>query len=163
MENQRQSIELADIFSSHAKTYLEQHKLCPNQIKAFTAIMQCRTGALGGHAERCDQCGYTRQAYNSCRNRHCPKCQFVKKAQWVDKLAGNLPPVKYFHMVFTIPHCLNSLFYLNQKSAYDLLFKASGQALLQCAANPDFLGVQAGAVTLLHTWAKRWYIIHIFI
>lgn len=154
MENQRQSIELADIFSSHANTYLQQHKLCPNQIKAFTAIMQCRTGALGGHAEHCDQCGYVRQAYNSCRNRHCPKCQYVKKAQWVDKLAGNLPPVKYFHIVFTIPHCLNSLFYLNQKNAYDLLFKASGQALLQCAANPAFLGVQAGAVSLLHTWGQ---------
>jgi predicted Zn-ribbon and HTH transcriptional regulator len=154
MENQRQSIEIADIFRSNAKDFLQHHKLCPNQLKAFSAITQCRTATLGGHAERCDSCGFTRLSYNSCRNRHCPKCQFLKKAQWVDKLAGNLPPVKYFHLVFTIPHCLNKLFYMNQGMAYNLLFKAAGKALLQCAANPDFLGVQAGAVAILHTWGQ---------
>jgi hypothetical protein len=154
MENKMQSIELADIFSSHAPDFLRNHSLCPEQLKAFTAIMQCRTAALGGHAECCDNCGYTRQSYNSCRNRHCPKCQFVKKAQWVDKLAANLPPVKHFHVVFTIPACLHKLFYLNQGKAYSLLFKAAGKALLQCAANPAFLGAQAGAVAILHTWGQ---------
>jgi predicted Zn-ribbon and HTH transcriptional regulator len=154
MENQRQSIDLADIFSHNANEFLQSHRLCPNQLKAFNAIMQCRTAALGGHIERCNSCGYTRQSYNSCRNRHCPKCQFLKKAQWVDKLASNLPPIKHFHIVFTIPQCLHRLFYMNQGNAYSLLFKAAGNALLQCAANPDFLGVQAGAVAILHTWGQ---------
>ena len=154
MENKRQRIELADIFSNHAKDFLQNHKLCPEQLKAFNAIMQCRTTALGGHIDYCDSCGYTRQSYNSCRNRHCPKCQFVKKAQWVDKLAANLPPAKHFHVVFTIPVCLHKLFYINQDKAYSLLFKAAGKALMQCAANPAFLGAQVGAVAILHTWGQ---------
>ncbi len=154
MENIKQSIEIADIFSSRANDFLQNHKLCPEQLKAFNDIMQCRTAALGGHIDRCDNCGYTRQSYNSCRNRHCPKCQFVKKVQWVDKLAANLPPVKHFHVVFTIPSCLHKLFYINQDKAYSLLFKAAGKALMQCAANPDFLGAQAGAVAILHTWGQ---------
>jgi hypothetical protein len=154
MENKRQSIEIADIFSSHEKDFLQNHKLCPEQLKAFKAIMQCRTAALGGHIDCCDTCGYTRQSYNSCRNRHCPKCQFVKKAQWVDKLAASLPAVKHFHVVFTIPTCLHKLFYINQEKAYSLLFKAAGKALLQCAANPQFMGAQVGAVAILHTWGQ---------
>lgn len=154
MENIKQSIEIADIFSNRANDFLQNHKLCPEQLKAFNAIIQCRTAALGGHIDRCDNCGYTRQSYNSCRNRHCPKCQFVKKAQWVDKLAASLPPVKHFHVVFTIPSSLHKLFYINQDKAYSLLFKAAGKALIQCAANPDFLGAQAGAVAILHTWGQ---------
>ena len=154
MENKRQSIELADIFRSHANTFLQNHKLCPEQLKAINDIMQCRTAALGGHIDYCENCGYITQSYNSCRNRNCPKCQFVKKAQWVDKLAANIPPVKNFHVVFTIPPCLHKLFYINQQKAYSLLFKAAGKALLQCAANADFLGAQAGAVAILHTWGQ---------
>lgn len=154
MENTRQCIEVADIFSYHATEFLSTHSLCPEQRKAFDAIRQCRTAALGGHIDRCENCGYTRQSYNSCRNRHCPKCQFVKKAQWVDKLAANLPPVRHFHVVFTIPACLHNLFYINQAKAYSLLFSAGGQALMQCAKNPDFLGAQAGAVAILHTWGQ---------
>jgi hypothetical protein len=154
MENKKRHLEIADIFRSHADDFLKNHNLCPNQIKAFNSIMQCRTASLGGHIEQCDNCGHTRQAYNSCRNRHCPKCQFVKKAQWVEQLGANLPPTKYFHVVFTIPACLHKLFYLNQKKAYSLLFNAAGKALMQCAANPDFLGVQAGAVAILHTWGQ---------
>jgi hypothetical protein len=152
MENKRQRIELADIFDSHAETFLKGHPLCPVQQKAFDAVMKCRTSALGGHADSCDQCGYTRQSYNSCRNRHCPRCQFVKMAQWTDRLAANLPPVKHFHVVFTIPECLHPLFYSNQHVAYGLLFKAAGQALAQCSAK--YLGVQSGAVAILHTWGQ---------
>ena len=154
MENKKQPVELADIFSSHADDFLQNNKLCAEQLKAFHAIMQCRTAALGGHIDRCDNCGFTRPSYNSCRNRNCPKCQFVKKVQWVDKLAANLPPVKHFHVVFTIPACLHKLFYLNQGKAYSLLFRAAGKALMQCAANPGFLGAQAGAVAILHTWGQ---------
>jgi hypothetical protein len=154
MENTRQRIELADIFSDHAQDFLSRHSLCTEQRKAFDAIRQCRTAAMGGHLDRCDHCGYTRQSYNSCRNRHCPKCQFVKKAQWVDKLAASLPPVKHFHVVFTIPSCLHKLFYINQSKAYSMLLRAGGQALVQCAGNPGFLGAEAGAVAILHTWGQ---------
>ena len=122
MENKRQSVELADILASHAESFLQSHNLCPIQQKAFEDIRRCRTSALGGHNFLCDNCGHLRPEYNSCRNRHCPKCQFVKKAQWVDKLAANLPPVKHFHIVFTIPHYLNKLFYINQKQAYTHCF-----------------------------------------
>ena len=154
MENKKQPFDLADIFNSHGEDFLKKHPLCPEQLKAFNAIINCRTAKLGGHSDRCDQCGYTRNSYNSCRNRHCPKCQYTRKLQWVDKLAANLPPVKYFHIVFTIPQCLHKLFYLNQGETYDLLFKAAGQTLLKCAANPKLMGAQAGAVCVLHTWGQ---------
>ncbi len=154
MENKRQPVELADIFRTSGEGFLHTHNLCTDQLKAFYAIENCRTSALGGHTDQCNQCGYTKQSYNSCRNRHCPKCQSTKKLQWVDKLSANLPPVRHFHVVFTVPDCLNAMFYLNQGKAYDLLFKAAAQALLQCAANPNLLGAQAGAVGVLHTWGQ---------
>jgi len=154
MENTKQNIEVADIFSAHAEEFLQKNNLCIQQEKAFNDIIQCRTALLGGHINQCDKCGYARQSYNSCRNRHCPKCQFVKKAQWVDKLAANLPAVKHFHVIFTIPRCLHKLFYLNQSKAYSLFFKAAGKALIQCGENPDYLGAQVGAVALLHTWGQ---------
>lgn len=154
MENTKKDIELADIFSDQATHFLNNHNLCPEQQKAFNAIIQCRTAALGGHVDRWDNCGYIRQSYNSCRNRHCPKCQFIKKELWVDKLTANLLPVKHFHIVFTIPSCLHKLFYINQATAYSLFFKAAGKALIQCAANPEFIGAQAGAVGILHTWGQ---------
>ncbi|OPZ99492.1 MAG: putative transposase [Bacteroidetes bacterium ADurb.Bin408] len=155
MQNKKQSIELADIFSSHAEAFKKSHILCAEQLKAYNAITLCRTSALGGHTTHCDSCGHVRNAYNSCRNRHCPKCQFIKKEQWVDKLAANLPPVKHFHLVFTIPQELNKLFYLNQDKAYKLLFKAASESLLQLAAQGKHLGVQAGAVAILHTWGQN--------
>jgi predicted Zn-ribbon and HTH transcriptional regulator len=154
MENKRQTIELADIFRTSGADFLKTHNLCADQLKAFHAIENCRTSALGGHTDQCSHCGYSRPSYNSCRNRHCPKCQSTKKIQWVDKLSANLPPVRHFHVVFTVPPCLNAIFYLNQGKAYDLLFKAAARALLQCAANPSLLGAQAGAVGVLHTWGQ---------
>lgn len=154
MENKRQPLELADIFNSHGEDFLRTHSLCPVQLKAFSAIRNCRTAQLGGHSDSCSHCGYTRYSYNSCRNRHCPKCQYTRKLQWVDKLAANLPPVKHFHIVFTIPQCLHKLFFLNQGKTYNLLFRAAGQALMKCAADPKLMGVQAGAVCVLHTWGQ---------
>ena len=154
MENKKQPIELADIFRVCSDDFLRTHNLCHEQLKAFYAIQNCRTASMGGHMDLCDHCGYSRQSYNSCRNRHCPKCQNTKKLQWVDKLAANLPPVKHFHVVFTVPDCLNTVFYLNQDKAYSLLFKAAGQALIKCAANPKLIGAQAGAVGVLHTWGQ---------
>ena len=155
MENKKQNIELADIFSSHAEAFKKTHILCPEQLKAYNAITLCRTSAMGGHTTHCDSCGHERNAYNSCRNRHCPKCQFIKKEQWVDKLAANLPPVRHFHLVFTIPQVLNKLFYLNQEKAYDLLFKAASQSLLELASQSKHLGIQAGALAILHTWGQN--------
>jgi predicted RNA-binding Zn-ribbon protein involved in translation (DUF1610 family) len=152
--NQRQEIELSDIFLRYKEEYLEQNKLCPTQQKAFTDILSCRTSTLGGHIDKCEKCGYEKPAYNSCRNRHCPKCQYTRQIQWVDKLKSNLLPKRHFHIVFTIPGCLHKLFYINQKQAYSLLFKASNQALKVCASNPKYLGAQTGAVSVLHTWGQ---------
>lgn len=154
MENVRQKVELADIFGRYKTDFLSKYPLCPGQMKAYEAIVNCRTSALGGHADRCDYCGHIRQSYNSCRNRHCPKCQFIKQVQWVDKLKANLIPVRYFHIVFTIPQCLHKTFYINQQLAYSLMFKAAGEALRICASNPKYLGAQTGAVTVLHTWGQ---------
>lgn len=154
MENKRQSLELADILSKKANFFLNNDTLCVNQKKAYQAIVNCRTQQLGGHLQTCNNCNHQKIAYNSCRNRHCPKCQFIKKAKWVDKLSGNLPPVKYFHLVFTIPQCLHKLFYLNQAKAYDLLFKSAGLSIIQSAKNTKYLGANAGAVGVLHTWGQ---------
>ncbi|MDD2411795.1 MAG: IS91 family transposase [Bacteroidales bacterium] len=155
MINARQNMELSDIFRHHAEIYKKSNILCVEQIKALNAISLCRTSMLGGHESFCESCGYVRNGYNSCRNRHCPKCQFIKKEQWVDKLASNLPPVKHFHFVFTIPHELNTLFMLNQGEAYNLLFKASAQSLMTLAAKNQHIGIQAGAVSVLHTWGQN--------
>lgn len=154
MENTKQNIELADIFSKYSKDFLNTHSLCENQHKALNDIIQCRSAGLGGHKEKCDHCGHTRYAYNSCRNRHCPKCQYIKQIQWVDKLKAKLPPTPYFHLVFTIPECLHKLFFLNQAKAYSCLFNAMALSLKKCAANPKFLGAQTGAVAVLHTWGQ---------
>ena len=154
MENKKQNTELADIFGRYQTDFLQNHKLCPEQAKAYEAIVSCRTSALGGHTDCCDHCGHIRQSYNSCRNRHCPKCQYIKQVQWVDKLKANLIPVRYFHIVFTIPQCLHKTFYINQHVAYGLMFKAAGEALRICAANPKYLGAQTGAVAVLHTWGQ---------
>jgi hypothetical protein len=153
-DNKVQRVELAAILRSHAADYLDKNNLSFEQEKAFTSIMKCRTSELGGHIDGCNNCGHTRQAYNSCRNRHCPKCQFIKQAQWVDKLASRLLPIRHFHVVFTIPGVLHKLFYLNKEKAYNLLLKAAGETIMQCAANPRNLGAQTGAVALLHTWGQ---------
>lgn len=155
MENKRQKIELANIFASQSNTFLFSQKLVSVQKKAFNDIVSCRTEKMGGHRRECDNCTHQEQAYNSCGNRHCPKCQFIKKAKWVDKLTGNLPPVKYFHLVFTVPESLNQLFYLNQQKAYHILFKSAGKTLIQSAENIQYLGAKAGAVAILHTWGQN--------
>lgn len=146
--------EVADIVNQYGPEYLERHRLCPEQQKAYQAIINCRTSFMGGHLQECDQCGHQRPAYNSCRNRHCPKCQYIKQVQWVDKLKAQLPATRYFHLVFTIPSELHRLFYINQRVCYDQLFKAASTTLKQVAANPEFLGAETGAVAVLHTWGQ---------
>jgi len=109
---------------------------------------------MGGHTLKCDNCGYVLHAYNSCRNRHCPKCQYLKQVIWVDKLKARLLPVKYFHIVFTIPSAMHKLFYANQGICYDLLMRSASQAILKAGENPRFLGAKTGCVAILHTWGQ---------
>lgn len=155
MDNHRNNkAELADIFQQHARSYQSRYTLCAGQQKAFNAILGCRTAAMGSHTSSCESCGHSRISYNSCRNRHCPKCQYLKQVIWVDKLQQRLLPVRYFHIVFTVPEFLKRLFYLNQRQCYDLLFKASGQAVQKASANPEFLGAQSGCLSVLHTWGQ---------
>lgn len=152
--NQRGPCDLAHILDAYGEQFLGKHQLCPDQMKAFYAIRQCRTAAMGGHVNQCENCRHTRIAYNSCRNRNCNKCQYIKQLIWVDKLEAQLPVCRYFHMVFTIPSELHMLFYINQRLCYDLLFKATAQTLQKVSGNPKFLGAQTGAVALLHTWGQ---------
>lgn len=153
-ENKRQPLDVAAIFREYGKQFLDKHKLCSDQVKAFTAIEQCRTMALGGHVEGCNQCDHQRVSYNSCRNRSCNKCQYTKQLVWVDKLKSSLPVCRYFHMVFTIPSELHKTFYINQRECYSLLFKAASSTLQKVSKNPQFLGAQTGAVAVLHTWGQ---------
>ena len=154
MENKRQKIEIADIFRRFESEYNEQHEMVREQQKAFNAIMNCRSQESGGHSLKCDNCGNVQYAYNSCRNRHCPKCQYLKQVVWVDKLKARLLPVKYFHIVFTIPSSMHKLIYANQAICYDVLMKSASQAILKAGENPCFPGAKTGCVEILHTWGQ---------
>jgi len=154
MENKRQKIEIADIFRRFESDYYQQYYMTHEQKKAFNDIMNCRSQELGGHTLKCNNCGHVQHAYNSCRNRHCPKCQYLKQVVWVDKLKARLLPVKYFHIVFTVPSSLHKLFYANQGICYDLLMKSASQAILKAGENPRFLGAKTGCVAILHTWGQ---------
>jgi len=109
---------------------------------------------LGRHTATCNECGHQETSYNSCRNRHCPKCQYTKQILWVDKLEQKLLPTRYFHVVFTVPEFVNRLFYLNQRICYDLLFESSAEAIRKTTSNPEFLGAQTGCLSILHTWGQ---------
>jgi hypothetical protein len=150
----KHTVEVADVILGCTEEQLKSISLVPVQIKALHDILACRTNALGGHLNICNQCGYTQQAYNSCHNRHCPKCQFLKQEVWIDKLKAKLLPVRHFHIVFSIPHDLNALVYANQKICYSILFEAASTALQNAAKNPAFLGADTGAVAVLHTWGQ---------
>jgi Putative transposase/Transposase zinc-binding domain len=119
------------------------------------AIRDCRTAALGGHLDRCARCGYQAISYNSCRNRHCPKCQTSAREQWLQKQSADLLPVSYFHVVFTVPHDLSALMLQNKKLLYDLLFRASAETLMEVAADPKHLGAEIGFLSVLHTWGQN--------
>jgi len=154
MENHRQKIEIADIFRRFEADYYQKHDLSVEKKKVFNSIINCRSQSMGGHTLKCDTCGYVQHAYNSCRNRHCPKCQYLKQVLWVDKLKVRLLPVKYFHIVFTVPSTLHSLFYANQAICYDLLMRSASQAILKAGENQSFLGAKTGGVAILHTWGQ---------
>lgn len=119
------------------------------------AFEQCRTAALGGHIDRCDRCGHQRVSYNSCRNRHCTKCQAMARAQWLDARQVELLPIHYFHVVFTLPDGIAALALQNQQVVYDILFRAAGQTLISIAADPRHLGADIGYLAVLHTWGQN--------
>jgi hypothetical protein len=146
--------EVQDIFQQYGQTFRQNHKLPKNVRKAMSAIENCRTSALGGHVDRCDECGYSRISYNSCRNRHCPKCQTLTKERWIEARQEDLLNVRYFHVVFTIPDTLNGLVFQNQKSLYGILFKSVSETLLELAADKKYLGARLGIISILHTWGQ---------
>jgi len=155
METGKQNrIRLQDIFIRSGEEFRRDHLLSPVQFKAMKAIEHCRTAAMGSHSYRCENCGHVEVVYNSCRNRHCPRCQWVKQQMWVDRVKSQLLPIRYFHVVFTLPEALNPLVLINHSLMYDLLFEASWHALRKTAINPAFLGAQTGALAVLHTWGQ---------
>ncbi len=143
--------ELADVFREHLN---QLGPLTIDQTRAVRAIIDCRTSALGGHVSACDTCGHQDISYNSCRNRHCPKCGALAQARWVERQERSVLPVDYHHVVFTVPDLLNPLFLANPGKAYRLLFTAVSETLLEVAANPRHLGAQTGFTAVLHTWTQ---------
>ena len=121
----------------------------------MSAIERCRTGELGAHADVCEDCGHTRISYNSCRDRHCPKCQFLARERWIQNRNYDLLNVGYFHVVFTIPDTLNALVFQNQRELYPIIFRAAAEAMRELSANKKYLGAQIGATAILHTWGQN--------
>ena len=152
--------EVADVFRTYEKDFFAQwgHVLSPQQRKAFEAIRDCRTAALGGHVEyveQCDTCGHLVNAYNSCRDRHCPKCQASARAKWLAARQAELLPVPYFHVVFTLPQQIGGLALQNAREIYGILFRAASETLLKIAADPKRLGGAVGFLAVLHTWGQN--------
>jgi Putative transposase/Transposase zinc-binding domain len=154
----RLSLEIADIFRDHGPAWRNANRghISLDQLKVMGAIESCRTAALGGHVARCENeaCGYTTIAYNSCRNRHCPKCQGAQAREWMEAREAELLAVPYFHIVFTLPSRIADIAYQNKAVIYDLLFKVSAETMLTIAADPKHLGARIGFTSVLHTWGS---------
>lgn len=152
-----QQLELADIFRQFGPAYRLAHhySLSIEHLRAMRAIELCRTAALGGHLDKCDSCGHTSISYNSCRNRHCPKCQNLDRAEWLEKRQAELLPLDYFHVIFTLPDCFSSMALQNKSVIYNILFRAASQSMLTIAADPKHLGAEIGFIALLHTWGQK--------
>src|SRR5271166_4480442 len=154
----RPALELADIFRKHGPGWRAANRghVSLEQLKVMSAIEHCRTAALGGHVAQCENpaCGHTHISYNSCRNRHCPKCQGAAARDWMQTREAELLPVPYFHQVFTLPGAIADIAYQNKAVIYDLLFKASAETMLTIAADPEHLGARIGFISVLHTWGS---------
>ncbi len=152
----RPALEVADIFRGHGPAWRQANAghVSLGQLKVMSAIERCRTAALGGHVVRCEDCAYTTIAYNSCRNRHCPKCQGAAARAWLAERQAELLPVPYFHVVFTLPARIAAIAYQNKAAVYDLLFKAAAETVLTIAADPKHLGACTGITAVLHTWGS---------
>jgi hypothetical protein len=151
----RPTLELADIFRQHGPAYRQAHSLPLHQHRLMQAIETCRTPALGGVVEWCDHCPYAHTRYRSCRNRHCPKCQGLARAQWVERRKAELLPTEYFHVVFTLPEPIAAIAFYNKETVYELLFRIAAQTLLTIARDPERLGVELGFFCVLHTWGQN--------
>lgn len=151
----RTDFEIADIFRQYFDDYTETYK-SPEYVKKIVRdITTCRTAALGGHTDICENCGHLQISYNSCRNRHCPKCQFIKKEKWVLDKQKDVLPTQYFHVVFTVPDKLNLLMYKNRKELYNLLMRSSGKTITELGKESRFLKAKTGAICVLHTWGQK--------
>jgi hypothetical protein len=152
----RPALEVADIFRGHGAAWRQANAghVSLGQLKVMSAIESCRTAALGGHVARCEKCSHTLIAYNSCRNRHCPKCQAAAAKEWLAEREAELLPVPYFHVVFTLPAQIADIAYQNKAVIYDLLFKASAETLITIAADPKHLGARIGVLSVLHSWGS---------
>jgi hypothetical protein len=150
-----EALELADIFRRHGPAYRQAHPMSLHQRRLMRAIENCRTPALGGVVEWCPHCQYSHIRYRSCRNRHCPKCQGEARARWLQQRQAELLPVAYFHVVFTLPAAIAAIAFYNPEVVYEILFRATAQALLGIAADPARLGVQLGFFGVLHTWGQN--------
>ena len=149
-------LEVADIFRAHGPAWREANAghISLEQLKVMSAIERCRTVALGGHVTRCEACEHIEIAYNSCRNRHCPKCQGALAKQWLAAREAERLPLAYFHIVFTVPSAIGDIAYQNKALVYDLLFKATADTLLTIGADPKRLGARLGLTAVLHTWGS---------
>ena len=152
----RPPLEVADIVRTYGAAFVKRHGrwITGLHLKVLRAIAACRTAALGGHVDQCDSCGQRAISYNSCLNRHCPKCQAAARQQWLEKRSAELLPVPYYHVVFTLPHVFAPLALQNKVLVYNLLFRAASQTLLQIAADPKHLGADIGFMAVLHTWGQ---------
>jgi hypothetical protein len=151
----RPAWEVGDILRRHGPAYRQRHPLSPDQAKVLHRLAGCRTAQMGGHLDSCSACGFARISYNSCRDRHCPKCQATKRAAWLETRLDRLLPVPYFHVVFTIPDLFNPLLLHNQRRLYELLFQTAAATLLTLAADPKRLDARVGITALLHTWGQN--------
>ena len=151
----RPAVELADIVREHGEALRRTHTLTADQIAALRAIERCRTAVLGGHLGVCLACGHSEPAYNSCRNRHCPKCQSLAQARWVAKRMARILPTHYFHVVFTLPAPLRSLARRNRRAVFAMLFAAASETLLELGRDPKWLGAELGITAVLHTWTRE--------
>ena len=152
----RPALEVADIFRDHGPAWRKANAghVSLGQLKVMSAIESCRTAALGGHVARCDDCSHTQIAYNSCRNRHCPKCQGAAAKEWLAEREAELLPVPYYHVVFTLPAQIADIAYQNKAVIYDLLFTTSAETMTTIAADPKHLGARIGLISVLHTWGS---------
>src|SRR4051812_12155356 len=150
-------LEVAEVVRDYGDAFLDRYgdTLSPEQRRVLGDITACRTAALGGHVEECDHCGHREISYNSCRNRHCPKCQATAAAQWMEEREAALLPVEYFHVVFTLPAALGPMALQNPREVYGLLFRAAAETLQQIAADPKHLGAEIGFLAVLHTWGQN--------
>jgi hypothetical protein len=153
----RPALEVAEIFRSEAVSYLQDYgaRLSSAQKRVLSDIQACRTAVMGGHVEACDECGRREISYNSCRNRHCPKCQALARARWLEQRTAELLPISYFHVVFTLPAEVAALALQNKRLLYGMLFQAASQTLMTVAANPRHLGAEIGVLAVLHTWGQN--------